>query len=134
IVIQLCTHINQPPAASQPRCRRRGAVVRRVTPAGRRTPHHRRSRMIRRTFAALALATLCAAPAVAQVPVLDVRLGAHAALPSGDLGDAFDAGFGAYGRLGAPVGPLKLMASVTWNRLKAASPFVEDVDVVTITG
>jgi hypothetical protein len=90
--------------------------------------------MIRRTLAALALAALCAAPVAAQVPVLDIRLGAHAALPTGDLGDVFDAGFGAYGRLGAPVGPIKLMASITWNRLKAASPLVEDVDVVTITG
>jgi hypothetical protein len=90
--------------------------------------------MIRRTLAALALATLCAAPAAAQVPVLDIRLGAHLAMPTEDLSDAFDAGFGAYGRLGVPVGPIKLMASITWNRLKGANPFVEDLDVITITG
>src|SRR5690606_12514016 len=90
--------------------------------------------MIRRSLAALALATLCAAPAAAQVPVLDVRLGAHAAVPTGDLADVFDAGFGVYGRLGAPVGPIKLMGRVTWNRLTGANPSVEDVDVITISG
>jgi hypothetical protein len=93
----------------------------------------RRTRMIRRSLAALGLAALFAAPAAAQLPLLDVRVGAHAVLPTGDLDDAFDAGFGAYGRIGAPIGPVKLMASVTWNRLKSANPLVEDTDVVTLT-
>ena len=73
-----------------------------------------------------------AAPLQAQVPLLDIRMGAHAAMPTGDLGDAFDAGFGAYGRVGAPVGPIKLMGSLTWNRLKSANPLVDDTDIITV--
>ena len=90
---------------------------------------------MRRTLLALGLVALVAPAATAQIPVLDVRVGAHAVMPSGDLGDAYDAGFGAYGRIGAPVGPLKLMASVTWNRFKGISTAsTTDLDVVTVQG
>lgn len=90
--------------------------------------------MFRRLMLAALATAAVAAPAAAQVPLLDVRIGAHAAIPTGDLGDAYDAGVGAYGRIGLPVGPVKLMGSVTWNRLKAASPLIDDVDFITVTG
>lgn len=82
------------------------------------------------TFASIATAVR----AQAQVPVIDVRLGAHAVMPSGDLGDAYDTGFGLYGRIGAPVGPMKLMGSLTWNQFNAASDLFEDLNVVTVQG
>lgn len=79
-----------------------------------------------------AAASLCLASAAkAQVPVLDVRLGAHAAMPTGDLGDGFDTGFGLYGRIGAPMGPMKLMGTLTWNRFGAKSDLVDDLNVIT---
>lgn len=88
--------------------------------------------MIRRFVLALGLAALVAAPAAAQVPVLDVRLGAHAVVPSGDLADVAETGYGVYGRIGAPIGPIKLMGSVTWNRLTAKAGFGSDQDVITV--
>lgn len=88
--------------------------------------------MIRRIAVALGLAALIAAPAAAQVPALDIRVGAHATLPSADLADAQTTGYGAYGRLGAPVGPLKLFASATWNQFKGEGG-APDTDVTTLT-
>jgi hypothetical protein len=89
---------------------------------------------MRRCLLLLGLVALVAPAATAQLPLLDVRLGAHAVLPTGDLGDAYDTGFGVYGRVGAPVGPLKLMASASWNRLKGISvASTSDLDVVTVT-
>ncbi|MDH5233635.1 MAG: hypothetical protein OEW77_01670 [Gemmatimonadota bacterium] len=89
---------------------------------------------MRRCLLVIGFVTLVAPAATAQLPVLDLRLGAHAGMPTGDLGDAYDTGFGVYGRLGAPVGPLKLMASATWNRLKGiATASTTDLDVVTVT-
>ena len=41
--------------------------------------------MIRRFALALGLATVLAAPAAAQIPVLDIRVGAQAVMPTGDL-------------------------------------------------
>lgn len=93
--------------------------------------------MIRRLAMVLGLSTLLAAPAAAQLPVLDVRIGAQGVVPTGDLGDVYKAGFGAYGRLGVPVGPLKLMGTVTWQRLKGTSiggiQVTDDVDFIGIT-
>jgi hypothetical protein len=71
------------------------------------------------------------APLQAQVPILDFRFGAHAAMPTGDLADTHAAGFGIYGRVGAPVGPMKLMGSFTWNLL-AGEGGIEDVDIITV--
>lgn len=86
-----------------------------------------------RILALAAVASLAAvAPAQAQVPLLDVRLGAHAVMPTGDLGDAYDTGFGLYGRIGAPIGPMKLMGSLTWNQFNAASDLFDDQNVITI--
>lgn len=88
--------------------------------------------MLRRTIFAAA-ASLCLVSTVeAQVPVIDLRLGAHAVMPTGDLGDGFDTSFGLYGRIGAPTGPMKLMAALTWNRLKSKSALFDDLDVITI--
>lgn len=92
--------------------------------------------MIRRFALVLGLSTLLAAPAAAQLPLLDVRLGAQAVLPTGELADAYTAGFGAYGRLGVPVGPIKLMATLTWQQLKGKEILgvgVEDQSFVGIT-
>jgi hypothetical protein len=83
-------------------------------------------------LAVAGLAAVFAAPLQAQVPLLDIRVGAHAVSPTGDLADAFDAGFGAYGRVGVPLGIVKVMGSVTWNRFTAASPLVDDQDEITL--
>ena len=96
--------------------------------------------MLRRVAMVLGLSTLLAAPVAAQLPLLDVRFGAQAVLPQGDLADNYKAGFGAYGRLGFPLGPLKLMGTATWTRLPGktidvlGTPVgVEDQDVIGIT-
>lgn len=96
--------------------------------------------MIRRLAVSLGLAALLAAPAAAQVPLLDFRLGAQAVLPQGDLGDLYKGGFGAYARLGIPAGPIKLMGTATWTRLPGKTVDVlgtpvgiDDEDVIGIT-
>jgi hypothetical protein len=90
-------------------------------------------RLLRPSLLAAAALTLAAGAAEAQLPLLDVRVGAHAVLPTGDLGDAYDAGFGAYGRIGLPVGPVKLMASATFNRFTGVgSALTGDLDVVSV--
>ena len=78
-------------------------------------------------------AAVCApVPVAAQIPGLDIRLGAHALVPTADLADFYEAGFGAYGRIGLPVGPAKLMASATWNRLRGVSAMATtDLDVLS---
>ena len=88
--------------------------------------------MIRRLLASVALLACVAIPAQAQVPVLDIRLGAHGALPQGDFADAFDAGVGAYARVGVPLLAFKLMGSATYTRFKAANPLIEDLDQITL--
>lgn len=88
--------------------------------------------MLRHTVCAAALLLAAAAPLQAQVPVLDIRLGAHAVVPSGDLADTYDGGFGAYGRIGVPLGVVKLMGSATWNRFAAINSAVDDQDVFTL--
>ncbi len=93
--------------------------------------------MIRRLAMALGLAALVAAPAAAQLPLLDIRIGAQAIAPTGDLSDFYKAGFGAYGRLGVPAGPIKIMATVTWQRLPGAEVggigVIDDVDFMGFT-
>ncbi len=88
--------------------------------------------MLRRLLCTIALLALASAPLHAQIPVLDIRLGGHAAMPSGEFADSYDAGFGAYGRVGVPLGIFKLMGSATWNRFKAADPLVDDLDLFTL--
>jgi hypothetical protein len=88
--------------------------------------------MLRRSLFAAGLLTALAAPLQAQVPLLDIRLGAHAAMPTGDFADEFDGGFGAYGRVGVPLGVVKLFGSLTWNRFKAVNPLVDDQDLITV--
>ncbi len=88
--------------------------------------------MLTRLLAVAGLTAALAAPLHAQIPLLDIRLGAQAVSPTGDLADTYDAGFGAYGRVGVPLGLVKVMGSVTWNRFAAASPLVEDQDEITI--
>lgn len=72
--------------------------------------------MIRRLALSLGLAALVAAPAAAQVPLLDIRIGAHAIMPTGDMGDVYKGGYGAYGRVGIPLGMIKLMGTLTFNQ------------------
>jgi hypothetical protein len=74
--------------------------------------------MIRRVLFSLAFLAAAAAPVAAQVPVLDVRLGVNVNQPIGDTGDLFGLGYGAYARVGAPVGPFKLMGAVTLNQFR----------------
>lgn len=96
--------------------------------------------MVRRRLPALATllvasalaSALAAAPVAAQVPVLDLRVGAQAVVPTGELADFYDPGFGVYGRVGMPVGPVQLMASATWSRLRGiATAATTDLDVVS---
>lgn len=92
--------------------------------------------MIRRLALTLGLSTLLAAPAAAQIPVLDIRVGAQAIMPTGDLADLFTAGYGAYGRIGMPLGPIKLMGTVTWQQLKGKEILgigIPDTDFIGIT-
>ncbi len=88
--------------------------------------------MLRRLLAATAFVALAALPAQAQVPLLDLRVGAHAALPQGDFADAYDAGYGAYFRAGVPLAIVKLMGSVTYTQFKSALPIVEDASEITV--
>lgn len=88
--------------------------------------------MIRRLLAASALLALVALPAQAQLPLLDIRVGAHGALPQGDFADTHDAGVGAYFRAGAPLLVVKLMGSVTYTQFKSANPLVDDVSEITL--
>lgn len=88
--------------------------------------------MIRRLLATVGLVALAAAPLQAQIPVLDIRVGAQGALPTGGFADAVDAGFGAYGRIGVPLGIVKLMGSATYTQFKAANPLLDDFDIWTL--
>lgn len=85
--------------------------------------------MIRRLALTLGLSTLLAAPAAAQVPVLDIRIGAQAVMPQGDLADVYKGGFGAYGRVGVPLGMFKLMGTATFTRLPGKTVDVLGVPV-----
>lgn len=78
--------------------------------------------MLRRSLAAAALVVAAAAvaPVQAQMPLLDIRIGAQAAMPSGDFADGFDSGLGAYARVGVPLGLTKLFGSVTYTSFKPA--------------
>jgi hypothetical protein len=88
--------------------------------------------MLRRFLAVSAFLALAAAPAQAQLPLLDLRVGAHGALPQGDFADTHDAGIGAYLRAGVPLMFVKLMGSVTYTQFKAANPLIDDVSEITL--
>lgn len=90
--------------------------------------------MIRRLSLALGLATVLAAPAAAQVPLVDVRVGAAAILPTGDFADGYKAGYGAYGRVGMPLGMMKLMATATYNMFPGKTVGIFTVDDETVLG
>lgn len=87
--------------------------------------------MLRRMLIASGLLAALSAPLQAQIPLLDIRIGGHMAAPSGDFADAYESGFGAYGRVGVPLGLLKLMGSATYTSFggKGAN---EDVDIFTL--
>lgn len=96
--------------------------------------------MIRRLSLAAGLVAVLAAPAAAQVPILDIRLGAQAVLPQGDLSDLYKGGFGAYGRVGIPLGITKIVATGTFTRLPGKTVDVlgtpvsiEDEDILGLT-
>jgi hypothetical protein len=71
-------------------------------------------------------------PVQAQVPGLDVRVGAQTVEPTNNLGNVFDYGFGLYARVGVPTGPISLMGAATWTRFKPKSNLFNDRDIVTI--
>lgn len=81
--------------------------------------------------AGLALA-LITQPLQAQVPVVDIRLGAQTAAPTGELANGFDYGYGLYARVGVPFGPIALMGSATWTRFKPTAPSSNNMDIVTL--
>lgn len=88
--------------------------------------------MLRRVLAVSAFLALPSAPVLAQVPLLDLRVGAHAALPQGDFADTHDVGIGAYFRAGMPVLVVKLMGSVTYTQFRSSNPFIDDVSEITL--
>lgn len=88
--------------------------------------------MSRRLLIASGLLAALTAPLQAQIPLLDIRLGAHAAMPSGDFANAYDAGFGAYGRVGVPLGLFKVMGSATFTRFTGVNPTIDDQDIFTL--
>lgn len=88
--------------------------------------------MLRRLVATAGLLSLFAAPAQAQIPLLDIRVGAQGALPQGTFGDVYDAGLGAYARVGVPVLFFKLMGSATYTRFKAVNPLTPELNVTTL--
>ncbi len=96
--------------------------------------------MLRRVTMVLGLTTILAAPVAAQLPLLDVRIGAQVVMPQGDLADVYKGGFGAYARLGIPLGAIKIMGTATWIRLPGktidvlGTPVgIEDQDVIGLT-
>ena len=88
--------------------------------------------MLRRLLAVTAFLALAAVPAQAQVPLLDLRVGLHGALPQGDFADSHDVGAGAYFRAGVPLLLVKMMGSVTYTQFKAANPLIDDVSEITL--
>ena len=87
--------------------------------------------MVRTLALAAALTLAAAAPVAAQVPVLDIRAGGQLAMPTGELKDSYESGYGFYGRVGIPLATFKLMGAVTWTRF-AASGLGDDTDFFTI--
>ena len=87
--------------------------------------------MVRALALSAALTFAAAAPLAAQVPVLDIRAGVQAAMPTGDMKNGFDSGYGFYGRVGIPLATFKMMGAVTWNRF-TASGLGADTDFLTI--
>lgn len=88
--------------------------------------------MLRRLLAVSAFLALAAAPAQAQIPLLDIRAGAHAALPQGDFANTHDVGVGAYFRAGVPLLFVKLMGSATYTQFKSANPLIDNVAELTL--
>lgn len=88
--------------------------------------------MLRKVLLTAGLVAIASAPLQAQVPVLDIRIGAHGVLPTGDTKDAFDAGLGAYVRAGVPLLAFKLMGSATYNQFKSVNPLVDDQNEITL--
>jgi hypothetical protein len=88
--------------------------------------------MLRRLLALAAFLALAAAPAQAQIPLLDIRAGAHTALPQGKFADSYDTGVGAYFRVGVPLLVVKLMGSVTYSQFKSANPLIDNVQELTL--
>lgn len=82
---------------------------------------------MRRLVLAAGLTMLLAAPAAAQVPLADIRVGVTGSLPTGDLADAFSSGFGAYVRVGVPLGVAKIMGTATFTRLNGKEVTVPGV-------
>jgi hypothetical protein len=96
---------------------------------------------MRRFLFAAGLSMLLAAPAAAQLPLADIRVGVTGSLPTGDLEDAFSSGFGAYARVGLPLGVAKIMGTATFTRLNGKDVTipgvgtfgVEDENVIGLT-
>jgi hypothetical protein len=88
--------------------------------------------MIKRIAFAAGLLLATTTSLQAQAPLLDVRIGAQTAAPTGSLDNGFDYGYGLYARAGAPFGPVKLMGALTWTRFKHESPAFNDLDLITV--
>lgn len=87
---------------------------------------------MRRLVLAAGLSLLLAAPAAAQVPLADIRVGVTGALPTGELGDAFSSGFGAYARVGVPLGVAKIMGTATFTRLNGKEVTIPGVGTLAV--
>lgn len=90
--------------------------------------------MLRRLLATVGLVAIAAAPLQAQIPVLDIRLGAQAVVPPSEPGFDTEIGIGAYARVGVPVLVFKLMGSASYTRMKSPIPGAEASNVILIGG
>src|SRR5262245_44792464 len=88
--------------------------------------------MLRRFLLAAGFVAMAAAPAAAQIPFVDGRLGMQVTFPTEDLADAYDTGFGVYGRIGLPMGMFKLMGTASLTRMPGKSTILGDIDDETV--
>ncbi len=90
--------------------------------------------MLRRLLATVGLVAIAAAPLQAQIPLLDIRVGAQAVVPPSEPGFDTEIGIGAYARVGVPVLIFKLMGSASYTRVKSPLPGAEATNVIMIGG
>lgn len=90
--------------------------------------------MLRRLLATVGLVAIAAAPLQAQIPLLDIRVGAQAVIPPDEPGFDSEVGIGAYARIGVPVLAFKLMGSASYTRMKSANPLVGDRNLILVGG
>ena len=90
--------------------------------------------MLRRLLATAGLVAIAAAPLQAQIPLLDIRVGAQAVVPPSEPGLDTKIGIGAYARIGVPVLMFKLMGSASYTRFTSPIPGADPTNMILIGG